>query len=1014
MFGFIKFMLFALCLVPIGIKVIKYSRIPEKERPEASSVFWRWGLITLAGWFVLYLLLFFIPWLYANWCWFDHEGYLVKFWKDIKWYLLFLLLGSPSVVLFWLLVRHAHWLELPSLEELGKRKDLQEKFRRDQWKHDMSITKENYAKWLQQEYLDKWTWPSRWLGRAEITAIAVAGLIFTHQFASDWQIFVKGFLAVDVGMTEPIFGKDAAFYMFCLPAISKLLLHLLALMGMCVVLRVGSQAICFNLMRALEGQEKAKELFCKTLRTWWFIAAAATFIGAFAVWFGRYSLNFAEYGVITGASYLHEHAYLHAFRLTAVMLVALGVVLILLGVGKLRIRAEESCLRRWIFSAVACLVVLCLIWLAYPKLKERGRLDNDAKTLQLPYAKTHMQFTNFGFGMQDRQVHDVVPRRDITLEEILADRGTYENLRISDLESNFKVIIEQQTHKDFYHFTNVTFDRYEDSENRLRHLVVAPRLLNFAGLSQDGEEVPWVNRVLVYVSGYAGVVFPAYEMTEMGFPKLLMEGIPCKSIMPGVNFEPNSEKLRILFSDGLPSDYVIVNTKEPELLWVNKDGKDFKTHYSGDGGVRIGSGLRRLFLALHFKEGWNIWVSPKLYPRSRLMWRRDITERINTLAPFLRLDHDEYTVLRPDGSFFSILDCYTHSDKLPYSKQIGGDNPCRYLRNSVKAVIDSYTGKTDLFVVDPNCPIIKVYQKIYPGLLKPASEMPEYVRQHIRYPEDYFSVQTDLLCRYHPTDPDQFFRESALWEVAKEMYQKEVAIRMKPMTKVLTLPGQSREEFVMTRDFTPQQQDLATAWVVGRSDAEHYGELHVYKFTGGRSISGPLLADGKLSAQYPGSFTLWDQAGSLVNRGKTNTALIAGGYFLIEAVYVTSTGEAGLPKLRRVAVVYGDRIAWDVNKEKAFRRLYGLESGPIIDSDGGSVSLGLQGQGVPAGAVTNLLASPAGADVLEQIAHYIDLYTQLSGQGKMAEAGAAFDELRAVVMEALRAQAGEKELPENK
>ena len=336
-----------------------------------------------------------------------------------------------------------------------------------------------------------------------------------------------------------------------------------------------------------------------------------------------------------------------------------------------------------------------------------------------------------------------------------------------------------------------------------------------------------------------------------------------------------------------------------------------KTTYQGSGGVAVNSFFRKLLFAIYFRDP-NIVLSPLLKAESRFLYFRDIKTRVKKVAPFLMFDSDPYLVIS-EGKLFWIQDAYTTTTRYPYSTPTQGVG--NYIRNSVKVIIDAYHGSVDLYISDPNDPLIQVYQRIFPGVFRPLSEVPEDLRRHFRYPEDIFSVQTYIYSLYHMSNPQVFYNKEDLWEIPViASAGRETA--MSPYYTIMRLPQEKQEEFILMLPFTPGRKDNLSAWMVGRSDGEHYGQLVVYRFPKQKLVYGPkqIVARINQDAEISRQISLWDQRGSQVIQGTLLVIPIEEALLYIRPLYLRA--ESGkIPELKRVIVAYENRIAMEETLE---------------------------------------------------------------------------------------------------
>jgi len=361
----------------------------------------------------------------------------------------------------------------------------------------------------------------------------------------------------------------------------------------------------------------------------------------------------------------------------------------------------------------------------------------------------------------------------------------------------------------------------------------------------------------------------------------------------------------------------VVKTEQKEFDYPHGEANEYST-YQGSGGVPVQSLFRKLLFAFYFRDA-NIVLSPLLTADSRFLYFRQLKERLEKIAPFLRLDHDPYMVVL-DGRLVWIQDAYTVGESYPYSTPAPdvGD----YIRNSVKIVLDAYNGTVDLYVADPADPLIQVYQRMFPGVFRPLTEISGELRRHLRYPEDIFQIQTAIYAIYHMTNPQVFYNKEDLWEIPV-LTSAGADRAMSPYYTIMRLPQEAQEEFILMLPFTPNRKDNLSAWMVARSDGEHYGQLVVYHFPKQKLVYGPrqIVARINQDSDISRQISLWDQHGSQVMQGTLLVIPIEEALLYVRPLYLRAeTGK--IPELKRVIVAYENKIAMEETLEASIARIF--------------------------------------------------------------------------------------------
>jgi uncharacterized membrane protein (UPF0182 family) len=370
-----------------------------------------------------------------------------------------------------------------------------------------------------------------------------------------------------------------------------------------------------------------------------------------------------------------------------------------------------------------------------------------------------------------------------------------------------------------------------------------------------------------------------------------------------------------------------VNAQTPEFDYPS--GNDnVSSFYQGDQGVQVSGFWRRLLFSFYYRDV-NLLVTENIIPGSRILLRRNINDRIRYIAPFITQDRDPYVVLH-DGQLNWIVDGYTFSDHYPYS-QINGDG-INYIRNSVKVVVNAYTGRTTFYVADPDDPLIRTWERIYPGMFKPLSQMPPDLHAHLRYPEDFFLTQAEMYGTYHMKDPATFYNREDLWTFPRENYSDQT-VPMQPYYVIMRLPGEAHAEYILMLPMVPQGRDNMIAWLAARCDGADYGHLFEFAFPKDRLFYGPYQIQARIN-QNPDisqQYSLWNQMGSKVILGNLLVFPIADSLLYVEPLYIRAEN-GQLPELKRVLASYGDRTVMGTDIDSTLSALFkGSENpAPVI------------------------------------------------------------------------------------
>ena len=437
----------------------------------------------------------------------------------------------------------------------------------------------------------------------------------------------------------------------------------------------------------------------------------------------------------------------------------------------------------------------------------------------------------------------------------------------------------------------------------------------------------WVNRHLQYTHGYGVAMSLTAEKDPYGGPILVVKDLPPRG-RAGLALD----RPQVYYSETTPH-YRVVATAVAELDYPKGD-ENVYSHYRGGGGVLLDAFWKRLLFAWD-QWDFNIAISGYVTPESRLQLWRNVRERVERIAPFLRLDRDPYPVIG-GGKLYWIQDAYTTADGFPYAEPDGGG--FNYIRNSVKAVVDAYEGRVTFYVMDTLDPVLAVYRQALPEVFRPFAELPETLRGHLRYPQDLFQVQVGKYSRYHMTVAQVFYNGEDQWAAPREKYGGEV-IEMKPYYVLMKLPQEDRLQFLLMTPLTPYRRDNMIAWMAARCDFPAYGELLVYKLPKERLVVGPNQVEAMIDQDtlISQQLSLWDQRGSRVIRGNLLVIPIDHAFIYVEPVYLIAEA-TDIPQLKRVIVSDGRRLAMEPTLEAALRAVFGTGRRAAAPREDGQVT----------------------------------------------------------------------------
>lgn len=725
----------------------------------------------------------------------------------------------------------------------------------------------------------------------------VISFFFSAYAGSLWlpvQQFIRG---VEFGIKEPIFQRDASFYIFQLP-FWRILYTFLQTVIITTLLITGS--IYFLSNPTVQVGRRISFIPQRGQAHLSLLLAFSFLLKAWDYRLKMFELLFSPRGVTFGPGYKDLHANLPA------LWILLFLSLVIVGLLLFNMFRRQS---RLIYISIGLLIgASLLVGSIYPSLVQQFRVNPNEYVFERPYLEHNIALTRQAFGLEDIRQETYPARPELDQEDLENARGTLDNVRLWDYRPLLQTFNQLQGIKPYYEFVDVDTDRYI-IDGEYRQVMLAARELNQKKLPSQAQT--WVNLRLQYTHGYGLTMNPVARVTSQGLPVFTIQGIP-----PVLSEGLELNRPEIYYGE-ISNAYAVVNTKTSEFNYPVGNTNAF-THYEGNGGVLLNNFGRRLLYALKFSD-YNLILSGEITPESRIMFNRRILSRVSALAPFLRFDDDPYLVLS-EGRLFWILDAYTVTNNFPYSQPYGGVN---YLRNSVKAVIDAYHGDVDFYIVDPGDPLIQTYSRIFPTLFKDLEQMPETLVKHLRYPETLLNIQAQVLSTYHMTDPNVFYNREDLWQIPNEKYGGSVQA-MEPYYSILQLPGEKEPELLLILPFTPASRDNMIAWMAGRSDGDSYGELLVYLFPKDRVVFGPMQVETRIDQDtlISEQLSLWDQRGSHVLRGNLLVLPVDDSILYVEPVFLQAE-QSELPELARVIVGFQETVVMEPTLQEALVSIFG-------------------------------------------------------------------------------------------
>jgi uncharacterized membrane protein (UPF0182 family) len=752
--------------------------------------------------------------------------------------------------------------------------------------------------------------------RTGLVRLLVSGLfalILGTGVSGQWDKWILFINARDVGRVDPQFDTDVGFYLFQLPFLSFLVDWAFA--AVVVVLLV--TAVAHYLNGGIRVQGPGQRVTPQVKAHLSVLLGVLALIKAAGYWLQRYELNFSTRGTVDGATYTDVNAQLPVLYLLILISLA-AFVLFIVNIWR----------RGWALPVIAVglwALVAVLLGGVYPAIVQRFSVEPSESSKEREFIGRNIEATRAALGLDEVRSEPFEANDELDLDGLEDNADIVENIRLWEPAQLARAYQRTQAIRRFYKVNDVDVDRYM-VDGRLTEVELATRELDTAGVPGSS----WESTHSIYTHGYGAIVSPSSGQAGEGRPRYYVDDVPVE-VQEG--FPAELEQPGVYVGEDL-GGYVVVNTDRQEIDYQDAEERTEFTEYDGNDGVDIGSWWNKAAFALRFGD-INPLISGNIRGDSKILYQRDVRERVEALAPFLRFDADPYPVLI-DGGIKFVVDAYTTSNSYPYAQRVdtsslpngsGLNGDYNYVRNSIKAVVDAYEGTVDFYVVDPEDPLAEAYADAFPELFASEDEISDELRAHFRYPEDLFRIQTNMWGRYHLSDPDDFYTQAGAWDVSKDPGDETAtspqvdergqpttggrAPRIAPTYQVLRLPGSEEPQFVMTRPFVPSSNDddrpELTAFMAASSDPGNYGELVTYTVPGRRDGPAEVANTIRSDPEVAELETLLCQEGSTCTFGDLLTVPIDESLLFVWPVYVeANTGQ--IPELARVILHWDGQV----------------------------------------------------------------------------------------------------------
>jgi uncharacterized membrane protein (UPF0182 family) len=805
---------------------------------------------------------------------------------------------------------------------------------------------------LEQQNLERYRQSLEPRAGLVLTAVAVVlGLFAGFTAQGSWETWLTFRNSTDFGQTDPQFGLDLSFFVFEYPFYRLVLgfgfaIAILALIG---------SLVTHYVFGGLRLQTPGQKLTAAARVQLSVLLGVFVALKAVAYWLDRYGLVYSDRGdVFTGASYTDINA----------LLVPKTILVFVAAVCAIAFFANIF-VRNFLLPAAALVLLLVsslVIGVAYPAIVQQFVVKPSANEREAPYIERAIEMTRQAYGLDDIEYVDYAQQTtgeeadpEVARAELRNDTATIPNARLLDPNVLSDTFTARQQIRNWYGFPEkLDVDRYT-IDGETRDYVVAVRELDSSALSEN--QSTWINRHTVYTHGHGFVAAPANQVEassdggEGGEPNFTTADLP-------VEGDIEVDQSRIYYGE-LIEDYSVVGApegatpRESDLPEGGSDDRQINNTYDGEGGVSVGSFFRQLTYAVYFRER-NFLLSSAVNEDSKVLYVRDPRDRVEKAAPFLEVDGDPYPAVI-DGQVTWILDGYTTSDSYPYSEQMElgeaaadaltgtgttalPNDTFNYIRNSVKATVDAYDGTVTLYEWDQQDPVLQTYMKAFPGVVQPYEDIPDELREHVRYPEDLFKVQRDILTRYHVDDPISFYEGSDRWQVPDDP-TRNVEEAQPPYYILAQRPGEDEATFQLTSALNAFQRENLSAFVSASSDPdpEKYGRIQVLQLPGNTPFRGPAQVQQSFNTfdQVARDRTLFDSQNSQAVFGNLLTLPIGeDGLLYVQPLYVEGTSENSFPLLRKVLVNFGGQVGYADTLAEALDQVFGPGVGEVATDSG--------------------------------------------------------------------------------
>lgn len=797
-----------------------------------------------------------------------------------------------------------------------------------------------FIKYTNVSFFEK-KWP--YLLFALVFSVIFGGIMGENAYAE----LLTALNATDFGSTDPLFGRDIGYYVFVRPFFSTVVT---SLKGVFLLQTIMTAVVYFavfmlfgirSIKEMVQTQRGALTHVLANVLLYYVTMIFSYRLAAEGLMYGTFGSN----GDIAGAGFIETNIWLNYYRFAPYIILA-AVVLTIFFLWRKKYKTAVG------FIAAVPGIYLAVLMISF--FTQQFVVAPDERNHQTSYIKHNMDATKQAFGLNDIREVQFDFQQQLTDDVIRENKDELLNTRVIDFGASLTAYNQLQYLRKYYTFNDIDVVPYR-VDGSLTGVFLSARELNQDNLEESARS--YTNERFRYTHGFGVAASPFNRIADDGQPDFIIKDIPPKSS----NGMPEVTQPRIYYGEST-DDYVIVGSDNKELDY-SEGYQDIEYTYDGDSGVQM-SFFKKLLFSVYYRD-YKMFFSGNIDSSSRILINRNISERVKMVAPFFKYEGDPCIVVDDDGAMKWVVDGYTYSDQYPYSQSFNGVN---YIRNSVKAVVDAYTGEVTFYIIDPDDPIVNTYKKIYPFLFTDEA-VPNSLKDHLTVPEGLFTLQSQVYQRYHLEDAGQFYDQADVWRVSTEKYQNN-EVTVTPYFNMFTVDGETEPELVLTIPYVLGDKYNMVGILMQRSSAEHYGEMVLYRIPKSNTVYGPMQLENKIDndPDISREMTLWGQGGSSVIRGNLLVIPFKNSIFYVEPVYITSQNNASLPEVKRMIVAYKDAVVMAPTLEEALSKVLqtsdGLSSEQLTESMG-TVNEELQSPSSQAHASEQTNAAEAIQNVLD-------------------------------------------------